>query len=342
MAAPPSVGVKGEGMEMDNGVLPAVKTIAGNGDPSAVDRSATTEEVTTNEAGAQVLTNGNAKGGNSSSSGSVATEPKVSKPPARGAVSKKLTPARAAFALFTSLALWFSADQPRRAVWTFSVIASSYLALWTISLTATIHAGTVLVSVSYMALVAAAVTHLSSSAGIFIMLLDTAYAAGLFGYALSDYRQRKGTERSAEAVPTRSEDDLKWDRGVFCMVSFYATVTSLVCAAGAAWVIYYTVDEYWIVLLLSILIDLSLFLWACLVAVQKLHGALITDNQMGFIYWSGVLLFLPDFLLSYLFGEAIGVLVHPLGMIGMAGFLGYSLGVHARYEHMVTLEKKEA
>jgi hypothetical protein len=130
------------------------------------------------------------------------------------------------------------------------------------------------------------------------MLLDTAYAAGLFGYALAEYRQRKGSERSAEALQTRvKQEELKNDKAVITMVSLYATVASLLSAAGAAWVIFYATDMYWVVVLLSLLIDLSLFCWAGLVGMHLLHGVLFADDQLAFIFWGTVLLVLPDFLL---------------------------------------------
>jgi hypothetical protein len=253
------------------------------------------------------------------------------------AISGKLTPTRAVFLVSTLVALWLSAGQPSRAVWTFTVIAISYLALWTIYLTAALQPLTVLVSLSYVMLLAISVTHLSSAAGVFLMLLDTAYAAGLFGYALAEYRQRKGSERSAEALQTRvKQEELKNDKAVITMVSLYATVASLLSAAGAAWVIFYATDMYWVVVLLSLLIDLSLFCWAGLVGMHLLHGVLFADDQMAFIFWGTVLLVLPDFLLSYLFGEAIGVLVHLIGLMGVAGILGYSLSVYVCYKHIRT------
>lgn len=76
------------------------------------------------------------------------------------AISGKLTPARAVFLVSTLVALWRSAGQPWRAVWTFTVIAISYLALWTIYLTAALQPLTILVSLSYVMLLAISVTHL--------------------------------------------------------------------------------------------------------------------------------------------------------------------------------------
>jgi hypothetical protein len=246
-------------------------------------------------------------------------------------------PARAAFLASTLVALWGSAGQPWRTVWTFTVIAISYLALWTIYLTAVIHPFTVLVSLSYVMLLAISVTHLSSSAGVFLILLDTAYAAGLFGYALAEYRQRKGSEPAAEALHTRvKQEELKNDEDVITMVSLYATVASIVSAAGAALVIFYTTDMYWVVYLLSLLIDLSLFCWTGLVGMHLLHVVLFDEDQMAFLYWGTVLLLLPDFLLTYLFGQAIGVLVHLIGLMGVAGILGYSVSVYVCYKHIRT------
>jgi len=89
-------------------------------------------------------------------------------------------------------------------VWVFSTITSTFLALFAIILTRTMRAGTVFLSVSYPALVAAAAAHLSSRAGMVIVHLDTAYAAGLFGFALAEHRHFTSAARSAAAVPMYS------------------------------------------------------------------------------------------------------------------------------------------
>ncbi|KAL6870896.1 hypothetical protein ACP4OV_014744 [Aristida adscensionis] len=263
---------------------------------------------------------------------------------ARGGIVASKTRIRAAASALalTSLLLWSLADQPRRVAWAFTAAAAACLAAGAVALTEKMAARTVLVSVSYLALVASAVAHLSSSAGVFIMLLDTAYAAVLFGYALAEHRQREGSEQSAEAVPdpsSRTREELREKRAIVIMVFCYSTIASLLFIAAAVWVICYE-ETYWLVLLLSYLIDLALFCWTSLVTMHMLHGALITAEGLAYIYWFGVSLLLPDYLISTLFGESIGMLVHPLGMIGMAGFLGYSLGVYAR--HLVIVKGKEA
>ncbi|CAO2143416.1 unnamed protein product [Urochloa humidicola] len=253
-----------------------------------------------------------------------------------GAVSNN--PARAAFAALTLLALWRTAGDLRRVVWTFSAIAISYITLWTIWLTAAIPARTVLVSVSYIALVAISVTHLSSAAGIFVILLDTAYAAGLCGYALAEYRQRKGFELAADTLHARTKGESEDDRAaiVIAMAFFYSRAASALCAAAAAWVVYYyAADTYWVVIMLSLLIDFSLFYWMVLVAAHLLRCALLPDHYIALIHWCPVLLFVPDLALSCVFGNAIGVLVHPFGVMGMAGLLGYNLGLYDRYKQML-------
>ncbi|KAK3118153.1 hypothetical protein QOZ80_9BG0695020 [Eleusine coracana subsp. coracana] len=246
--------------------------------------------------------------------------------------------------LLTLLALWISADRLERAVWSFTVITSSYLALQTVAFTASISGRTVLVSVSYMALLASTVAHLSSATGIFIMLIDTAYAAGLCGYALSDHRQRHGADRSAEHIipPPRSEEEIKHDGDAFIVLCFYASVVSLASAAGAAVALYFMVDVYWLVVVLVMLIDLSLFSWLALVVLNLVQDVLLTCHQLPLVYWGCVFLLVPDYFVSLLFGQGIGVLVHVSGMIFLAGFLGYHLGIYNHYykRRMENGEKK--
>ncbi|KAL6653515.1 hypothetical protein ACP70R_009093 [Stipagrostis hirtigluma subsp. patula] len=289
-----------------------------------------------------------AKNGSGPASSSAGTKPPSSPkntpdppppPPPRRKLKWWSRPSRstitiASFALLGSFALWFFADHPRCVVWIFSLVAISCLTACAIVLTTTMRAHILLAAVSYIAFAALSVIHVSAAAGIFVMLIDTAYAAWLFGYALSEHRQRNGTELSAEAVPepsSRTREELKEDNEVMIKVIFYAMVASLVCLIVAIWVVCYTVEIYWLVVGLSLLIDLILFSWTCLVAVHLLRGAFITDSHLTVIYWLVVVLFLPDYLISRVFGESIGMLVHPLGVIGMAGLLGYSVGVYTRY-----------
>ena len=109
-----------------------------------------------------------------------------------------------AYAAITSLALWPVADRPRSVVWVFSAITSAFLVLCTIILTRKMRARTVFFSVSYVALAAAAAAHLSPRTGMVVMHLDTAYAAGLFGFALAEHRHFTSAARSAAAVPMYS------------------------------------------------------------------------------------------------------------------------------------------
>lgn len=121
----------------------------------------------------------------------------------------------------------------------------------------------------------------------------------------------------------KEEEELKDARAAITMVSFYAAIASLLCAAGAVAVVFYTVDMYWVVIVGSLLIDLSLWCWTGLVAIHLLDGVLLQEDHMFFmIYWGTVFLWLPELLLSHLLGQAIGVLVHLLGVMGLAWVLG--------------------
>jgi hypothetical protein len=84
------------------------------------------------------------------------------------------------------------------------------------------------------------------------------------------------------------------------------------------------------------LINFALFFWTCLVTFNMMHDVMV------WMYLISVILFLPQIFLSFIFGNTIGMLVHPIGVISQAGFLGYSLGVYARFKDMKkTLEGKE-
>ncbi|RLM69894.1 hypothetical protein C2845_PM17G02680 [Panicum miliaceum] len=244
------------------------------------------------------------------------------------------------YAVITSLALWPVADRPRSVVWVFSIITSAFLVLWTVILTRTMRARTVFFSVSYVALIAAAIAH--SRTGMAIMHLDTAYAAGLFGYALAEHSPH--AKRSAAAVPmpsssSPSEEELKQQDNCTYLATFVAAVISLLCAGCAAFVLCYTRDTYWLIMEVSFLVDLSIFCWMCTLTLQILHGVFIEVDHMTTTYLIGpASLILLEISVSYFFGKAIGTLVYSLGMIVMAGLFGYSIGIYAHYKNLVALE----
>ncbi|CAL5006264.1 unnamed protein product [Urochloa decumbens] len=253
--------------------------------------------------------------------------------------------ASALYAAATSLAVWSVADRPRSVVWAFSATTTAYLILWTTALTRTMRRRrTALISVSYAALAAAAAAHLSSRVGMLLIHLDTAYAAGMFGHALAEHTQLTvGADRSAAAAVPRpsslSEEELREERDNTTSMSFCAAVVSLVCAACAAFVLCYAKDTYWVIFGVSFLVDLSLYCWTCILTLQILRGVLVEAHHMSTIYLIGpACLCLLDILVSYLFGNAVGMLVYSLGMIAMAGLLGYSLGVYEHYKRLVALE----
>ena len=250
------------------------------------------------------------------------------------------------YAVVTSLALWPVADRPRSVVWVFSAITSAFLVLCAIDLTRTMRARTVFFSVSYVALAGAAAAHLSPRTGMVVMHLDTAYAAGLFGFALAEHRQFTGAETSAATVPipvppsaSRSEEELKRGADKAKTAPFLSAVVSLLCAGCAAFVLCYTKDTYGLVMEVSFLVDLSIFCWICTLALQFLHGVFIEVHHMTATYLFGPpSLGLLEIAVSYFFGRAVGTLVYSLGMIAMAGLFGYCLGIYAHYKHLVALE----
>jgi len=248
------------------------------------------------------------------------------------------------YAVVTSLALWPVADRPRSVVWVFSAITSAFLVLCAIDLTRTMRARTVFFSVSYVALAAAAAAHLSPRTGMVVMHLDTAYAAGLFGFALAEHRQFTGAETSAAAVPmpppaSPGEEELKRGADNTKTAPFLSAVVSLLCAGCAAFVLCYTKDTYGLVMEVSFLVDLSIFCWICTLALQFLHGVFIEVHHMTATYLFGPpSLGLLEIAVSYFLGKAVGTLVNSLGMIAMAGLFGYCLGIYAHYKHLVALE----
>ena len=246
------------------------------------------------------------------------------------------------YAVIAPWMLWRVATDHVSLMWTSSILACSYGALWTIALSARLAGAflAIIFRVSYVALVAFASTHLIGTAnGISIVYLDTFYVAGMLGYAVAEYRLRRGTEQCPSAIlaakPPPLEDQERGDEeaGLYYMGFLFGSV-SLCLVGRMAWLLLYPCGGKclisYVIEELSFEASMLIYIWVIFVSLTQLEGALVCYNTLfckmpicfGAWFVLGVLLGVPV-------SGAIEMLIFWIGTMALAGFFGYCLAVHA-------------
>ncbi|TVU26901.1 hypothetical protein EJB05_29472, partial [Eragrostis curvula] len=214
-------------------------------------------------------------------------------------------------------------DDPVSAkVWKISLLVCAHLFVMTIPTTRKAACvPSLLTSISYGPLLAfAAFDLIGPHAGITIVHLSTAWAAGTFGHSLAQYRLHEGTEDAATVAVARTPTGLsKKQRWQHLETQVYCFVTSsflTLCFVGRVlWLLFvpsYEDNVCVLVAELSVLLWTALYFWLIILSPLMLHGALVRR-----VLW------------AYFFG---------LEMMIMAGVIGYSLAVVQHYKGM--LEQK--
>nr|CAB3491103.1 unnamed protein product [Digitaria exilis] len=130
-------------------------------------------------------------------------------------------------------------------VWTVSLLISSYLSFWTYTLSRTMGATSIFLRVSYAAVLAyAAARFFGPVTGMALAHLTTAWAAGLLGYALAEYRMDDGGELAADEAAARTParrsegEELTLFHSTFMIV-----LMTLALASGVVWIVFFPSDD---------------------------------------------------------------------------------------------------
>lgn len=246
------------------------------------------------------------------------------------------------YAVIVPFLLWrAAADKPTSLIWTWSILACSYGIFWIISLSEVLGVIVVFFRVSYVAFVATASTQLVGSiTGVSIVYLDTFYVAGMVGYAVAEYRMRRGIEECPSAVAAMpplisQEQERNREVNVF-YAAFMFGLVSLVTVGRMAWLVFFSngggggggrissvLEE------LSVETCFVSFQWTAFVALPLSlvsFNALFCWVPICYVAWHVL-----GAILGALVGSvAIEVLFFWLAAVAMAGFFGYCLAVHAR------------
>jgi hypothetical protein len=164
--------------------------------------------------------------------------------------------------------------------------------------------------------------------------LSTAWAAGLLGYALAEYRMHEGSERAADeaAARTRAVRGEGQELGLVHAV-FMSGMMTLFLAAIVVWLVFFPSygeeDICFVLAGLSTPIWCILCLWAIVINKGFLHEALVSGDFVMrlFFYYMG------SFVVSSLFGLMgpwFYVYYFGLEMMAMAAFFGYMLAINDR------------
>uniref|UniRef100_A0A0D3HIK4 Transmembrane protein n=1 Tax=Oryza barthii TaxID=65489 RepID=A0A0D3HIK4_9ORYZ len=253
------------------------------------------------------------------------------------------------YAVIVPFLLWrAAADKPTSLIWTWSILACSYGIFWIISLSEVLGVIVVFFRVSYVALVAAASTQLVGSiTGVSIVYLDTFYVAGMVGYAVAEYRMRRGIEECPSAVAAMpplisQEQERNREVNVF-YAAFMFGLVSLVTVGRMAWLVFFSnAGGGGGGRISSVLEELSVetcfvsFQWTAFVALPLSlvsFNALFCWVPICYVAWHVL-----GAILGALVGSvAIEVLFFWLAAVAMAGFFGYCLAVHARCKRLLAI-----
>nr|CAB3491104.1 unnamed protein product [Digitaria exilis] len=124
--------------------------------------------------------------------------------------------------------------------------------------------------------------------GMCLAHLTTAWAAGLLGYALAEYRIADGGELAADEAAARGPAASRSEgEGITFSHSVFLTVLgTLYLGSGVAWILFFTPDDGEVsVVLLSVLIWMILYMWAIFFNRFLLHEALVSSDFMGRLVW---------------------------------------------------------
>nr|CAB3489336.1 unnamed protein product [Digitaria exilis] len=220
-------------------------------------------------------------------------------------------------------------------VWTVSLLISSYLSFWTYTLSRTMAATSIFLRVSYAAALAyAAAGFFGPVTGMAFAHLTTAWAAGLLGYALAEYRMDDGGELAADEAAARTPASRsKGEELTLFHSTFMIVLMTLGLASGVVWIVFFPSDDdvgqFLVVYGLSNMIWWILYMWAVLIVRFSLHEALVsTDFMLRLLCY--YLAFFVASMLCVLLGPWFFAYYFGLEMMAMAAFFGYILAVNAR------------
>ncbi|KAL6595697.1 hypothetical protein ACP70R_048037 [Stipagrostis hirtigluma subsp. patula] len=238
-------------------------------------------------------------------------------------------------------------------VWTLSPPICAYLFFWTAALSETARgAAAVLVRVSSLLLLAVAAAAVAGTvAGSAGMFLATVYSAASCARALAERRQLAGTERSAAAQSAalryRSRAEERHDQEfrtlvVLCMI-FLVPVPLLLLLLDR-WRRSSSPEPVSELELRLVVVAAG----PCLVAARLLllrGGPLEGGNSDGMVCLAVTLILLCCFVATvcvFEFVGGVGMMVYFwVAAMGTAGYLGYGLAVHARYEQLITFNRRQ-
>ncbi|CAL4989182.1 unnamed protein product [Urochloa decumbens] len=242
-------------------------------------------------------------------------------------------------------------------VWALSPPICAYLFFWAVALSGPKVADvlSLLVRVTFMPLLADAAAHLVTStpcAGAAAMFLATVYSAIKVGRALSFWRQRVGTERtaitaaatSAPSYRSRAEDE--HDRpgcGVVVGMLFAAGMPFAIMSLVALTAEPAAKPEIGGDVVLGLLM-LGAGPFLLVMRHLQLEGSPLQADNEDFV-WSMVSAVIGCVVVAGVAGAHVGttaaVVVVWAGALGMAGIFGYGRALEAQYERLAAIKRSE-
>ncbi|KAL6658358.1 hypothetical protein ACP70R_003944 [Stipagrostis hirtigluma subsp. patula] len=255
------------------------------------------------------------------------------------------------YSLLTPWLLCRVAGHQTAFVWTASLLACSYFSIGTMCLSETMGFFTVLFRISCVILMAIAGGHLIGPiTGAAIASLTTFYAAGTFGYAIGEYLQSVGGEKSTDGAartpPFRDEEHQRRREETICYFCFLQGTLSLFIVARMVWVLLVpasviflitSVDDHVLFVVEELSLETLLLAWwwcsfLALILLEK--SAVSVHTMICRIPACLVAFYTLDIVLSITVCKVAGLLVIWPVPMALVGLFGYCLAVYDRYKQI--------
>nr|AAX95451.1 hypothetical protein [Oryza sativa Japonica Group] len=229
-------------------------------------------------------------------------------------------------------------------IWTFSLLALSYMFCWIISLSEAITKLVAFTSITYGILMAFAVAHLLGRVvGMAVIVIAVLYTTGMFAHAIAEHRQHTGSDTAADALLTKKLTTEQMQREELRRLPFIVLgAYSLFVFGCTAWLVFTEMGSISTATVIIVLAEVSIgtcfisYLWSILLSVGLLHDTFVSHDTIVFKAgsYSIALYFLAFLLIAMFESKLLGLSVLLLIPMAMAGFLGYLVAVYSHYKSL--------
>lgn len=238
----------------------------------------------------------------------------------------------AVVALFILTTMWLSRGQPLQvaSVWCLSLLICLCCFFWVWFLKVAMGAGMVFMFLTYGLLVADVAHYVfGPKIGMVCVHFDTHLAALFVGYSFAEHWV-KTAKKNDISLP---KNDQQANKVQFLLLWMYFVAITICAAVAVVWILYHAEDYAENELLLYVLMPLLgvLILWVSYVDVS-LRGAFLGQGGMAMVFAYYGLIIMMYMLSLITLGHIAATITTWIAILGMSGFLGFSLSIYNSYK----------